>query len=68
MIFNYNQQDATIFDYLFLKDSTCFGRFLRRSSGTHNCALSFRHCQPILLQAGIVAEMEMPAAVLVDNT
>jgi len=28
MIFNYNQQDKTIFDYLFKKRSTCFGRFL----------------------------------------
>jgi len=34
---NYNQQDANIFDCLFLKGSTCFGRFLRPSSGAHNC-------------------------------
>ena len=26
--FNYNQQDTTTFDYLFLKGSTCSGRFL----------------------------------------
>ena len=45
--------------YLFLKVSTCFGRFLRPPSGAHNCTLSFRYCQPILLQAGIVAEMEL---------
>jgi len=56
---NYNQQDANIFDYLFLKGSTCFGRFLRPSSGAHNCKLSFRYCQPILLQAGIVDEVEL---------
>ena len=58
IFFNYNQQDATIFDYLFLKGSTCFGRFLRPSSVAHNCTLGFRYCQPILLQAGIVEEME----------
>jgi len=57
---NYNQQDATIFDYLFLKGSTCFGQFLRPSSGAHNCTLSFRYCQPILLllQADIMDEVE----------
>ena len=47
------------FYYLFLKDSTCFGRFLRPSSGTHNCTFSFRYCQPVLLQAGIEDEMEL---------
>jgi len=54
--FYYNQQDATIFDYLFLKGSTCFGQFLCPSPGTHNCTLSFRYCQPIVLQSGIVAK------------
>jgi len=58
--FYYSQQVATIFDYLFLKCSTCFGWFLHPSSGAHNCTHSFRYCQPILLQAGIVAEMELP--------
>ena len=51
---NYNQQVAAILDYLFLKGSTCFGLFLRPSSGAHNCTFSFRYCQPVLLQAGIV--------------
>jgi len=60
MIFNYNQQDAIIFAYLFLKGSTCFGRFLRPPSGAHNCTHSFRYCQPVLLQAGIMDEMEHP--------
>jgi hypothetical protein len=59
---NYNQQAATIFDYLFLKGSTYFGRFLRPSSGAHNCTLSFRYCQPLLLQAGIVGEMDLVAS------
>jgi len=44
--------------YLFLKGSTCCGCFLHPSSVTHNCKHSFRYCQPILLQAGIVDEME----------
>jgi len=48
---NYNQQDATIFDYVFLKDSTCIGRFFRPSSGAYNCTLSSRNCRPILLVA-----------------
>jgi len=46
------------FDYLFLKGSTCFSWFLHPSSGAHNCTFSFRYCQPILLQAGIMDEME----------
>ena len=45
----------------------CFGGFLRPSSGAHNCTLIFRYCQPIFLQAGIVGEMEKPAAISVDN-
>jgi len=57
--FNYNQQDATSFDSLFLKGSTCFGLFLRPSSGTKICTHSFTHCQTVLLQAGIVNEMEL---------
>ena len=32
------------------------GCFLRPSSAAHNCIFSFRCCQPILLQAGIVSE------------
>jgi len=57
--FNFKQQDATTFDYLFKKGSTCFGRFLRPSSGAHNCTLSLRYCQPILLQASIADEIEL---------
>jgi len=61
MLFLYDcdQQGATIFDYLSLKGCTCFGRFLHPSSGAHNCKLSFKYCQPVLLQAGIVDEMEL---------
>jgi len=57
-LYNYDQQDATISDYLFLQGSTCFARCLRPSSGAHNCTFSFRYCQTIVLQAGIVDEME----------
>jgi len=38
--------------------STCFRRFLRPSSGAHNCTYSFRYCQPILLLAAVVDVME----------
>ena len=54
---DYKQQDVTIFDYLFLKGSKCFGRFLRPSSGAHNSTHSFRCCQPVPLAAGIVDHM-----------
>ena len=54
--YNYNQQYATIFDYVFLKGSTCFGRFLHPSSGAHNCTFSFRYYQSILLQTGVMDE------------
>jgi len=47
------------FIHFFLKRSTCFRRFLRPSSGAHNCIHSFKYCQPVLLQAGIVDEMEL---------
>ena len=66
--FNYSQQDATIFDYLFLKGSTCFGRFLRPSSGAHNCTFSLRYCQLILLQAGIVDEKELQLHLIHDTS
>ena len=55
---NYNQKDANILGYLFLKCCTYFRRFLRPSSGAHNCTFSFRYCQPILLQPGIVDETD----------
>jgi len=51
-IANYSQQDATFFEFIyFYRRSTCFRRFLRPSSGVHNCTYSFRYCQPILLLA-----------------
>ena len=42
----------------FYRRSTCFRRFLRPSSGAHNCAYSFRYCQQILLLAAAVRKME----------
>jgi hypothetical protein len=45
--------------YLLLSCSTCFRRFLRPSSGAHNCTYNFGYCQPILLLAGIMYNMEL---------
>ena len=55
----YNQQYTTNMIYLFPKRCTCFKRFLCPSSGAHNCTHSFRYCQPVLLLAGMVTEMEL---------
>jgi hypothetical protein len=60
IITNYSQQDATFLEFIyFYRRSTCFRRFLRPSSGAHNCTYSFRYCQPILLPAATVAEMKL---------
>jgi len=57
---NYNQQDATFLDFIyFYRRSTCFRWFLRPSSGAHNCTYSFRYCQPIMLLATIVDELDL---------
>ena len=53
--------------YLFLKGSTCFGWFLH-PSGAHNCMHRFRYCQPILLQAGILDEMELQFRLIHDTS
>ena len=42
-----------------MNGSTRFGRFLLPSSGSHNCTHSYRYCQAIVLQAGIVDGMAM---------
>jgi hypothetical protein len=56
----YSQQDATFLEFIYLyRRSTCFRRFLRPSSEAHNCTYSFRYCQPILLLAATVEEMEL---------
>ena len=44
---------------VFYRRPTCFRRFLRSSSGAHNCTYSFRYCQLIVLLAAIVEEMEL---------
>jgi len=41
----------------FYRRSTGFRRFLRPSSGAHNCTYSFRYCQSILLLAATVFKM-----------
>jgi len=43
----------------FYRRSACFRRFLRPSSGAHNCTYSFRYCQPVLLIVASVDEMEL---------
>jgi len=43
----------------FYRCSARFRRFLRPSSGAHNCTYSFRYRQPILLLAAVVDEMEL---------
>jgi len=54
-ITNYSQQDAMFLEFIyFYRRSTCFRRFLRPSSGAHNCIYIFRYCQPIILLAAIV--------------
>jgi len=45
--------------FFFYRRSTCFRRFLRPSSGAHNCTYSFRYCQPILLLAATVEELAL---------
>jgi len=42
----------------FYRRSTGFRRFLRSSSGAHNSTYSFKYCQPILLLAASMEEME----------
>jgi hypothetical protein len=60
IITNYSQQDAVSLEFIyFYRCCTCFRRFLRPSSGAHNCTCSFRYCQSILLLAVIVEEMEL---------
>ena len=59
VITNYNQQDATFLEFIyFYRRCTCFRRFLRPLSGAHNCTYSLGYCQPILLLAATVEEME----------
>ena len=42
----------------FSRCPTCFRRFLRPSSGAHNCTYNFIYCQPVLLLAASVDMME----------
>ena len=59
LITNYSQQYATFLEFIyFYRRSACLKRFLRSSSGAHNCTYSFRYCQPILLLAATLEEME----------
>ena len=59
IITNYSQKVATFLEFIYFnRRSTCFRRFLRPSSGAHNCTYSFGYCQPILQLAATVEEME----------
>ena len=51
----------------FYSCSTCFRRFLRPSSGAHNCTYIFSYCQQILLLAAIVYEMELQFHLIHDS-
>jgi len=45
-ITNCSQQDATFLEFMyFYRHCPCSRRFLRPSSGAHNCTYSFRYCQ-----------------------
>jgi len=69
LITNYGQQDATFLEFIFFyRCSTCFRRFLRPSSGAHNCTYSLRYCQPILLLAATVEEMELTHVSSISST
>jgi hypothetical protein len=47
--FKYNQQDATLYNILYYcQCSTCFGRFLRPSSGALNCIYSIGYMSSLL--------------------
>jgi len=46
------------FDYLCLKGCTCFGRFLRPSSGAHN--YTFIHCIPSTIAACSIIGLTIP--------
>jgi hypothetical protein len=53
------KQNAKFLEFTyFYRRCTSFRRFLRPSSGAHNCTHSFRYCQPILLLAATVMKME----------
>jgi hypothetical protein len=47
--FRYNQQDASFYSILYYcQCSTCFGRFLRPSSGAQNCTHSIGYMSSLL--------------------
>ena len=52
----------------FYKRSICFKRFLPPSSRAHNCTYCFRYCQPILLLAATVEEIELISSTVAANS
>jgi hypothetical protein len=54
--FKYNQQVATLYNILYYcQCSTCFGRFLRPSSGAQNCKHSMKLSSLLLLPLAVAA-------------
>jgi hypothetical protein len=65
---NYSQQDATFLDLLISKDALHVSGGSSAHHQEHSYKNSFRYCQPILLLAATVNEVELTWLVQVDNT
>jgi hypothetical protein len=68
VIINDDQQDATILDLFLSSLLYMFRAIPSPSSGAHNCTYSFGYCQPVLLLAGIMDEMEMQFHLIHDTS
>jgi hypothetical protein len=59
VFFQVYQQDATLYNILYYcQCSTCFGRFLRSSSGAQNCTHSIWYISSLLVATASVSELE----------
>ena len=54
--------------YLFLVNSTCFGRCFRPSSGARDCIYSIWYSPPILLSAGVMDELGLQFQLIHDTS
>jgi hypothetical protein len=58
--FDYNQQDATLYNILYYSQcSTCSRRFLCPSSGAQNCTHSIWYMSSLLAATASVGEFEL---------
>jgi len=58
--FNYNQQDATLYNTLYYcQSSTCFRQFLRPSSGAKTCTHSIRYMPSLLAATASAGEFQL---------